>query len=105
MCVRRAAFEQVGLLDEHFFLYFEDNDWCLRMRKAGWKVMYIPTFAVVHLGGQSWSAARVASHHYRNSLRYFYQKHYGLLATWLLTIGLTVYHTLLRDHREHGDEK
>jgi GT2 family glycosyltransferase len=96
MCVRRTAFEQVGLLDEHFFLYFEDNDWCLRMRKAGWKVMYIPTCAVVHLGGQSWPAPQVAGRHYRNSLRYFYQKHYGPPATWLLTIGLTVYHTLLK---------
>jgi N-acetylglucosaminyl-diphospho-decaprenol L-rhamnosyltransferase len=94
MCVRRAAFEQVGLLDENFFLYFEDNDWCLRMRKAGWKVMYIPTCAVVHLGGQSWPAAHIAGHHYRNSLRYFYQKHYGPPATWLLTIGLFGYHFL-----------
>ena len=39
-------------LDEQFF-YFEDNDWCLRMRKGGWKVMYVPACAVVHLGDEA----------------------------------------------------
>lgn len=96
MCVRRAAIEQVGLLDEHFFLYFEDNDWCLRMRKAGWKVMYVPTLAVVHLGGQSEPERHIASRHYRDSLRYFYQKHYGPPATWFVSAALWGYNTLLR---------
>ena len=96
MGVRRAAIEQVGLLDEQFFLYFEDNDWCLRMRKAGWKVMYVPTLAVVHLGGQSEPERPIASRHYRDSLRYFYQKHYGPLATWFVSAALWGYNTLLR---------
>jgi len=96
MGVRRAAIEQVGLLDEQFFLYFEDNDWCLRMRKAGWKVMYVPTLAVVHLGGQSEPERRIASRHYRDSLRYFYQKHYGPLATWFVSAALWGYNILLR---------
>lgn len=96
MGVRRAAIEQVGLLDEHFFLYFEDNDWCLRMRKAGWSVMYVPTLAVVHLGGQSEPERRIAGRHYRDSLRYFYRKHYGPPATWLLSAALWGYDALLR---------
>lgn len=96
MCVRRAAIEQVGALDEQFFLYFEDNDWCLRMRTGGWKVMYVPTLAVVHLGGRSEPARRIADGYYRNSLHHFYQKHYAPLANLLLTAALWVYDTLLR---------
>ncbi|MGQ9613836.1 MAG: glycosyltransferase family 2 protein [Chloroflexus sp.] len=96
MCVRCAAIEQVGLLDERFFLYFEDNDWCLRMRNAGWKVMYVPTYAVTHLGGQSWPTPRLAGQHYRQSLRYFYQKHYGPLATGVLGLGLMGHQLLLQ---------
>lgn len=96
LCVRRETLEQVGLLDERFFLYFEDNDWCLRMRRAGWKVMYVPTVAVVHLGGRSEPERRAAGRHYRESLRYFYQKHYAPPATWLLSAALGVYDVLLR---------
>ncbi len=96
MCVRRATMEQVGVLDEGFFLYFEDNDWCLRMRSGGWKVTYVPAFAVVHLGGRSEPERRAADRHYRNSLRYFYQKHYALPAKLLLTGVLWGYSALLR---------
>ena len=99
LCVRRETLEQVGLLDERFFLYFEDNDWCLRMRQAGWKVMYVPTVAVVHLGGRSEPERRAAGRHYRESLRYFYQKHYAPPATWLLSAALGVYDVLLRLRR------
>lgn len=96
LCARRAAVEQVGVLDERFFLYFEDNDWCLRMRKAGWKVMYVPMVAVVHLGGSSDPERGAAGHHYRDSLRYFYRKHYTLPASRLLSCALGGYDILLR---------
>ena len=42
MLVRRQAIEAVGLLDEQFFMYWEDADWCRRMGQKGWKVMYAP---------------------------------------------------------------
>jgi len=51
VAVRREVIEQVGLLDERFQLYFEDNDWCWRIRQTGWKVIYDPRFTVTHLGG------------------------------------------------------
>lgn len=48
MLVRREAIESVGLLDERFFLYFEDVDWCYRMKQKGWSVYYDPDATVVH---------------------------------------------------------
>jgi GT2 family glycosyltransferase/lipopolysaccharide/colanic/teichoic acid biosynthesis glycosyltransferase len=48
MFVRRSAVEAVGLMDERFFLYFEDVDWCYRMKQEGWKVYYHPKSVIVH---------------------------------------------------------
>ncbi len=53
MVVRREAIEDVGGLDEGFFMYGEDVDLCLRVRRAGWKVVFFPGARVVHLGGSS----------------------------------------------------
>jgi GT2 family glycosyltransferase len=54
MVVRREALEQVGLLDERFFMYWEDADLCKRMWDSGWKVVYLPKASVVHyVGGSS----------------------------------------------------
>ncbi len=49
LIVRRAALEDVGLLDEQFFLYLEDTDWCRRFWCHGWKVRYVPTVRMLHL--------------------------------------------------------
>jgi hypothetical protein len=46
--VRRAAVDQVGMMDERYFLYWEDMDWCYRMRQAGWKVSRAPDAAAIH---------------------------------------------------------
>jgi hypothetical protein len=50
---RRAALEQIGLLDESLFGYHEDVDWCLRARRAGWRVVYAGDAAILHRGGSS----------------------------------------------------
>ncbi len=50
---RREALERVGLLDERFFGYHEDLDWCLRARRAGYRVVYAGSAAIVHKGGSS----------------------------------------------------
>lgn len=94
MLVRQEMVEQVGLLDERFFLYFEDNDWCLRMRKAGWRVVYDPRFSVVHFGGASLPQRYVANRVYYQSLVRFYGKHYGVVATAMLRIFLAIYRAL-----------
>jgi len=58
MVVRREAIDQVGPLDERFFLYWEDADWCRRMHQKGWKVIYFPEPRVVHYVGGS-SSSRI----------------------------------------------
>jgi GT2 family glycosyltransferase len=53
MMVRREVFEKVGLLDERYFLYYEDSDLCMRAQKAGYKIMYIPSAVVYHENAKS----------------------------------------------------
>jgi GT2 family glycosyltransferase len=53
MLTRREAIEQVGMMDEDFFMYGEETDWCYRFKQAGWKVMFTPAMEIIHLGGQS----------------------------------------------------
>jgi hypothetical protein len=89
--VRRAAYEQTGLLDEKFFMYFEDNDWCLRLRQSGWKIFYHPVATITHLGGESRKLNPAAQATYDASLRYFYTKHYSRLAQLWLALFLPLY--------------
>src|SRR5581483_11850031 len=58
MLIRRAAWDDVGPLDEAFFLYCEEVDWCVRAKKRGWVVAHVPDAAVVHHGGRSAARAR-----------------------------------------------
>jgi GT2 family glycosyltransferase len=51
--VRRKALNSVGLLDERFFIYAEDIDWCKRFQKAGWKIVFYPGAEIIHYGGAS----------------------------------------------------
>jgi len=57
MFVRRQAIEQVGLMDESFFMYGEETDWCFRFKTNGWKVMFAPVGRIIHLGAASTSKA------------------------------------------------
>src|SRR3972149_58707 len=53
MLVRRKAIEQVGLMDESYFMYGEETDWCYRFKQAGWKGCFAPGAEIIHLGGSS----------------------------------------------------
>jgi N-acetylglucosaminyl-diphospho-decaprenol L-rhamnosyltransferase len=79
--LRRKALDQVGLLDEDFFIYSEEVDLCYRLRKSGWEIFWVPQSRVVHLGGQSTQQAskEMFLHLYRGKLLYF-RKHHGWLA-------------------------
>jgi GT2 family glycosyltransferase len=77
LMVRRAAYEAVGLLDERFFLYWEDADWCLRFRKAGWQIYYVPAARAVHRVGVSRARRPVRSAlDFHWSAYYYYRKHF-----------------------------
>ncbi len=85
MMVRREVFEQVGLLDEGYFLYFEELDFCDRARSAGWQVWHEPASRVMHLEGASTgiSSARTRrSTHWYDSRRRYFLKHHGVVV-WL----------------------
>ena len=98
LMVRREAFEQVGGLDEGFFMYSEELDWCHRLRDAGWKIVYLPTAAVIHHEGKSSEQVVAARHiHFQSSKVRYFRKYHGrvpgelvrvfLLATYLFQWG------------------
>jgi GT2 family glycosyltransferase len=95
MLVRRAALEQVGLLDESFFLYGEDLDWALRMKQADWSVMYVPSVTITHHKGEaSRQQSTAMTLAFYDAMRIFYRKHYArqhpAAVNWLVeaAIGL-----------------
>ena len=85
LLVRREAFEDVGGLDESYFMYAEEVDWCHTMRERGWQVWYQPEAKVIHLGGGSSRNRRPQREAdlYRSRVQFF-RKHYGDRAAWLL---------------------
>lgn len=96
LIARREAIEQAGKLDEGIFMYFEDNDWCLRVRQAGWRVVYDPLVSIVHIGGQSLKQNPQARQAYYQSLKHFYAKHYGVVARLVLRCCLILYRLIAR---------
>lgn len=85
LLVRREAFEQVGGLDEGYFMYAEEVDWCYSMRQAGWQVWYQPAARIIHYGGGSSRNRRTQREAdlYRSRVRFF-RKHYGNVAAMAL---------------------
>lgn len=76
MIVRRQAIEEVGLLDERFFMYWEDADWCKRMWENNWKVVYYPKVSVVHRVGASSSHRKLrSSFEFHNSVYRLFGKY------------------------------
>ena len=78
LLARRQAYEQVGGLDEGFFMYSEELDWCRRIKSAGWEIVYLPTATIIHHEGKSSEQVVPARHIYFQSskVRYF-RKHHG----------------------------
>ena len=108
MMVRREAIEQVGLLDEDFWMYCEEIDWCWRLRKAGWWAYCVPAAQVVHHAGRSTGQVRVASFValWRSRLR-LYDKHYPpskrRLARQLVRLGMRWRMQQARAARRRGE--
>ena len=80
MMIRRDAYEAVGGFDERFYpAWYEDVDFCRRLKKEGWEIYFAPKAAFLHEGGYSagaMGAASFASAYYGNQLRYA-RKHFG----------------------------
>ena len=80
---RREAIQEVGLLDEQFFIYCEEIDWCMRMKKAGWEIYCVPRAEVVHHEAKSTRQVRGAMFAALWRSRYLlFEKHYGRFDQW-----------------------
>jgi len=89
MLVRREVIEQVGLMDERFFMYSEELDWCRRMADAGWRAVYYPRAVVMHYEGKS-SGQVVAARQVRfeTSKVLYFRKHHGRIKAGFLRVFL-----------------
>jgi len=84
MLVRQEAIKQVGLMDDSFFMYAEETDWCYRFKKAGWRNLYTPEGSIIHLGGQSTSLVSAPmTVQLRLSILKFVRKHRSLPVYWM----------------------
>jgi len=89
LLLRRTALDQVGLLDESYFIYGDEADLQFRMKKAGWDIYYLPDATTIHFGGKSmtrWPRRKMV---YRGKLL-FYKKNYGQIRTIMLRSMLLV---------------
>lgn len=85
LMIREVTMQQIGLLDEDFFMYNEDVDWCLRAKRAGWRVYHCADARLFHVAGGSSGrdvAARVVN--IRHAKLLFFKKHYNRLLYWSL---------------------
>jgi N-acetylglucosaminyl-diphospho-decaprenol L-rhamnosyltransferase len=114
--IRNAVMKQVGLLDEGYFMYFDDVDYCRRVRSAGWTVLHWPTSRVVHLRGGSGpvksaiaARKRPRRYLYESRARYF-RKFYGrggcvwANLAWLAGRSVSLFRELAGNKQPHTCE-
>jgi GT2 family glycosyltransferase len=96
MLLRREVIDQIGYLDERFFAYQEDADFCFQARQAGWKVYYVPTAQITHYGGQGGSRVQPyrSIFEWHRSYWLYYRKNlaanYFFLLNWLYYLAMLV---------------
>ncbi len=106
--VRRETFKKIGLLDETFFIWFEEVDFCKRVKDAGLRVVYTPEASFIHHRGASFAQAMTfkKQKYFTNSMRIYFAKHDGIWTTPLLALPmcfglisaafLSLWHSLFR---------
>lgn len=78
MLVRKETIDQVGMLDEEFFMYGEDIDWCYRIKEGGWKIIYNPSVSIIHYKGASSKKKPVKiTYEFHRAMYLFHKKHYA----------------------------
>ncbi|MBE9100561.1 glycosyltransferase family 2 protein [Vacuolonema iberomarrocanum] len=93
LLIRREVFETIGLMDDEYFLYYEETDFCLQAKRAGWSCWYVPTSRVMHIAGQSTGVTvrtdkpkRMPDYWFESRRRYFIKNHgwlYTALTDWI----------------------
>jgi len=117
MLVKDKIIKEVGYMDENYYLYADDIDWCYRIKKAGWKIYYLPEAQIIHYGGKGGTAKkpyRNIYYFYRTAFL-FYRKHlaksYLFLINWLVYFGIltkfiiTLLLNLLKKEKTIGSKK
>lgn len=93
MLVRCEAIQQVGVMDEDYFVYAEETDWCYRFWKAGWRCVFTPNARIIHLDGGSKSIDQVSIKMFvqmQKSILFFFKKQHGLVSWMIVRIIFTV---------------
>jgi len=95
MMVRKEVISKVGLLDETFFMYGEDLDWCFRIKEAGYMVIYYPEATTIHYKGGSSKRRRYKTiYEFHRAMYIFYNKHYrykyNFIVTGIVIAAITV---------------
>jgi len=95
--VRQEVLSSVGLFDERFSIYYNDMDWCFRMRQQGWKILYVPEARIMHYGGATTAIINRGFAYFRElheNVKFYYGKHFGSRAVVgyrvLLTVGFVL---------------
>ncbi|MDP1510154.1 glycosyltransferase family 2 protein [Paenibacillus ottowii] len=95
MLVRKETIDQVGGLDETFFMYGEDIDWCYRIKQAGWGIYYYPRTYIIHIkGGSARRRPLKIIYEFHRAMWIFHRKHYKQQYNWIINMavyaGITV---------------
>lgn len=113
MLVRQDVIKKVGSMDEQFFMYGEETDWCYRFKQAGWKILFTPFAEIIHLGGQSAEKKAVTMIvQIRKSILQFMKKHHGpfvyrtacLLIILFLAVRLPIWSVIALFQRAQNSE-
>ena len=96
--IRRSVIDRIGLLDEKFFMYGEDIDWCYRIRESGQRIVFYPDVSIIHkkhqsgLGHADLQTRRQTKKYFYDAMRLFYTKHYrhryGVLVYTFMLFGI-----------------
>jgi hypothetical protein len=117
MLIRREVVDQIGYLDEQFYAYQEDTDYCTRARAVGWKVFYVADAQIIHYGGKGGSRVEPLRSiiEWHRSYRLYYKKHlaqdYFFLFNWLFyfimifKLSVTLFLNLFRREKYAGPKR
>ena len=118
MMIRREAVDAAGLLDEDYFMYAEDMDWCYRIKRSGWEIAYSPNSSIIHLGGESSRTVPEATlRRHLASFILFFRKHHpenlhaaiavqylSLIIELIVRLGMTPFSGLQNRDERHNTQ-